>query len=357
MKTKLIEFLQNRGILDLDKEHFIIKFMNGVEVDLVELLDEFYHAQFQPQGASEECGKCFICNEVTDSLAANPGKWGIYLPHFDGVRVARWYHYSCLYNFIKQSEIKLQSAQLPVQSPAVETDNTESNFDIEKDSFLRKWTVTDKDGSPLEECEHDFKILLSLISPVNQEFQAVSDEWISVKDRLPEKDWLILGHNEDGSDTTTQLVRLWMVDNKFHRIDTGGLSIITHWLPIPRFNSTPKEESQPVEGSDFVFLDKKSLLNIRRYFGEHDKTTFEHWAYSWLGTFIPKLDAKNHIPEVGKMVQSPVKDSELVKAYEDLANFLYRFIITIPNSQIYFDKATRQKYDDFRTQIENLKAK
>lgn len=32
----------------------------------------------------------------------------------------------------------------------------------------------------------------------------------------------------------------------------------------------------------------KNLQRIRNYFGEHDKTTFEHWAYTFLNNFINK---------------------------------------------------------------------
>jgi len=32
----------------------------------------------------------------------------------------------------------------------------------------------------------------------------------------------------------------------------------------------------------------KELKRIRVYFGEHDKTIFEHWAYSFLDKLIKK---------------------------------------------------------------------
>lgn len=42
-------------------------------------------------------GKCFICGELTNSLAGNPSVWGFYFPHIDGSGKHRHYHLKCLY--------------------------------------------------------------------------------------------------------------------------------------------------------------------------------------------------------------------------------------------------------------------
>lgn len=46
-------------------------------------------------------GKCFVCGEMTNSYAAFPGEWSVFLPHIDGKRKHRYYHIRCLYPILK----------------------------------------------------------------------------------------------------------------------------------------------------------------------------------------------------------------------------------------------------------------
>ncbi len=42
-----------------------------------------------------------------------------------------------------------------------------------------------------------------------------------------------------------------------------------------------------VSGSVFFTTEEvKALKRVRNYFGEHDKTLFEHWAYSYLDNIL-----------------------------------------------------------------------
>ncbi len=43
-------------------------------------------------------------------------------------------------------------------------------------------------------------------------------------------------------------------------------------------------------------IDMKKLTLVRNYFGEHDKTQFEHWAYSFLDEIIKSKDVKALCP-------------------------------------------------------------
>ncbi|NLB82541.1 MAG: hypothetical protein GX800_13250 [Clostridiaceae bacterium] len=45
-----------------------------------------------------------------------------------------------------------------------------------------------------------------------------------------------------------------------------------------------------VSGSVFFTTEEvKDLKRVRNYFGEHDKTLFEHWAYSYLGNILKRI--------------------------------------------------------------------
>lgn len=45
-----------------------------------------------------------------------------------------------------------------------------------------------------------------------------------------------------------------------------------------------------VSGSVFFTTEEvKDLKRIRNYFGEHDKTLFEHWAYSYLDNVLKRI--------------------------------------------------------------------
>ena len=45
-----------------------------------------------------------------------------------------------------------------------------------------------------------------------------------------------------------------------------------------------------VGGSVFLTTEEvKDLKRIRNYFGEHDKTLFEHWAYSYLDNVLKRI--------------------------------------------------------------------
>ena len=48
--------------------------------------------------------KCFVCGELTEPLAANPGMWGFYFPHIDGSGKHRYYHIKCLYPILKSKK-------------------------------------------------------------------------------------------------------------------------------------------------------------------------------------------------------------------------------------------------------------
>ena len=53
---------------------------------------------------------------------------------------------------------------------------------------------------------------------------------------------------------------------------------------------------------------RSELKKIRNYFGEHDKTGFEHWAYSFLDSFIKAIDEESATP-----LTKPVTDDEIEK--------------------------------------------
>ena len=45
-----------------------------------------------------------------------------------------------------------------------------------------------------------------------------------------------------------------------------------------------------ISGSVFFTTEEvKDLKRIRNYFGEHDKTIFEHWAYSYLDNILKRI--------------------------------------------------------------------
>ena len=45
-----------------------------------------------------------------------------------------------------------------------------------------------------------------------------------------------------------------------------------------------------VSGSVFFTTEEvKDLKRVRNYFGEHDKTLFEHWAYSYLDNILKRI--------------------------------------------------------------------
>ena len=51
-------------------------------------------------------------------------------------------------------------------------------------------------------------------------------------------------------------------------------------------------------------LDLKELREVRNYFGEHDKTLFEHKAYAVVDSLVKKLN----IPDVSNSAKSTWKD-------------------------------------------------
>jgi hypothetical protein len=59
--------------------------------------------------------------------------------------------------------------------------------------------------------------------------------------------------------------------------------------------SNKQAETKPctihgVSGSVFFTTEEvKDLKRIRNYFGEHDKTLFEHWAYSYLDNILKRI--------------------------------------------------------------------
>ena len=45
-----------------------------------------------------------------------------------------------------------------------------------------------------------------------------------------------------------------------------------------------------VSGSVFFTTEEvKDLKRVRNYFGDHDKTLFEHWAYSYLDNILKRI--------------------------------------------------------------------
>ena len=45
-----------------------------------------------------------------------------------------------------------------------------------------------------------------------------------------------------------------------------------------------------VSGSVFFTTEEvKDLKRVRNYFGEHDKTLFEHWVYSYLDNILKRI--------------------------------------------------------------------
>lgn len=69
-------------------------------------------------------------------------------------------------------------------------------------------------------------------------YSAAQPQWISVEDRLPERDYYVLVHIADGSDGHQGCYRSSVVDcwrGEFWCRCTGT---ITHWMPLPEL---PKE--------------------------------------------------------------------------------------------------------------------
>lgn len=57
-------------------------------------------------------------------------------------------------------------------------------------------------------------------------------------------------------------------------------------------NTSPKYslDIAGVSGSVFFTTEEvKDLKRVRNYFGEHDKTLFEHWAYSYLDNILKRI--------------------------------------------------------------------
>ena len=53
---------------------------------------------------------------------------------------------------------------------------------------------------------------------------------------------------------------------------------------------TPSLNIAGVSGSVFFTTEEvKDLKRVRNYFGEHDKTLFEHWAYSYLDNILKRI--------------------------------------------------------------------
>ena len=52
----------------------------------------------------------------------------------------------------------------------------------------------------------------------------------------------------------------------------------------------PSLDIAGVSGSVFFTTEEvKDLKRVRNYFGEHDKTLFEHWAYSYLDNILKRI--------------------------------------------------------------------
>ncbi len=66
-------------------------------------------------------------------------------------------------------------------------------------------------------------------------YQAAAPQWVSVKDRLPEKDTWVLSLEADKS----MRVNCLASDDEWYCDDHGFVPTVTHWMPLPQ---PPKEE-------------------------------------------------------------------------------------------------------------------
>jgi hypothetical protein len=66
--------------------------------------------------------------------------------------------------------------------------------------------------------------------------QAAAPQWISVKDRLPEEDEVVLVHAQCHSAIMPKIIELGHWDTLVRR---NGIKFITHWMPLP---PPPKED-------------------------------------------------------------------------------------------------------------------
>lgn len=75
---------------------------------------DLWRQTYFPQGTKqglEPDGECFVCGEMTSSIAGNPSRWGFYFPHIDGQQKNRHYHLGCLYPILRQSRPSLPSLE------------------------------------------------------------------------------------------------------------------------------------------------------------------------------------------------------------------------------------------------------
>lgn len=61
-------------------------------------------------------------------------------------------------------------------------------------------------------------------------YEAAQPQWISVKDRLPDEDEVVLVHAECNSTILPKIIELGHWDTLVCKI---GMKFITHWMPLP----------------------------------------------------------------------------------------------------------------------------
>lgn len=57
---------------------------------------------------------------------------------------------------------------------------------------------------------------------------------------------------------------------------------------------------------------RKELFKIRNYFGKHDKTGFEHWAYKFLDGFIEAMDQEDASQPPQQSLTEPLKEKPFI---------------------------------------------
>lgn len=82
--------------------------------DLLKEFETFVKPMFsEKEGNGLNDGNCFVCGEMTNSLAGNPSLWGIYLAHIDSHQEGekytvghRHYHVKCLYPILAAPKLE-----------------------------------------------------------------------------------------------------------------------------------------------------------------------------------------------------------------------------------------------------------
>jgi len=65
-------------------------------------------------------------------------------------------------------------------------------------------------------------------------YRAAAPQWISVKDRLPERGDFVLVNTEFGRITVAKKGWESWVFNDFYKTSYERISYVTHWMPLPK---------------------------------------------------------------------------------------------------------------------------